>query len=190
MSQAELLKRTAGVLDRLGISFMLSGSLVSSLQGEPRSTHDIDLVVDIGADRIDALVQAFGEPEFYLSRDAIEAAVADQGMFNLLDIGAGDKVDFWLLTDEPFDQSRFARRRRIEIDGTPVWVSAPEDTILMKLKWGREAGGSEQQFQDALRVYEVQHGVLQLEYLQHWTVELGLQDDWQRLLAEAKPLDR
>ena len=68
-------------------------------------------------------------------------------------------------------------------------ATSASDTILMKLKWGREAGGSEQQFHDALRVYEVQHGVLQLDYLQQWASLLGLAENWQRLLAEARPLD-
>ena len=29
-------------------------------------------------------------------------------MFNLLALTEGDKVDFWILTEEPFDRSRFA----------------------------------------------------------------------------------
>ena len=28
-------------------------------------------------------------------------------MFNLIDLKEGDKVDFWLLTNETFDKSRF-----------------------------------------------------------------------------------
>jgi hypothetical protein len=35
-------------------------------------------------------------------------------------------------------------------------VSAPEDTILMKLLWAAQAGGSQKQTEKALGVYEVQ----------------------------------
>lgn len=35
------------VLQRAGVPYMVTGSLVSSLQGEPRATHDIDLIVQI-----------------------------------------------------------------------------------------------------------------------------------------------
>lgn len=45
MSQQELLKKVIQVLDDVGIQYMLTGSVVSSLQGEPRSTHDIDMEV-------------------------------------------------------------------------------------------------------------------------------------------------
>jgi hypothetical protein len=39
-----------------------------------------------------------------------------------------------------------------------IWVSSPEDTILAKLRWADISGGSEKQFTDALRVFEVQQG--------------------------------
>jgi hypothetical protein len=43
MSQQELLKKTVRFLDENKIEYMLTGSYTSSLQGEPRSTHDIDI---------------------------------------------------------------------------------------------------------------------------------------------------
>lgn len=79
-------------------------------------------------------------------------------MFNLINLKEGDKVDFWILTDDPFDKSRFSRRITEEFMGIKLLVSTPEDTILAKLKWAKESGGSEKQFIDALRVYEVQYG--------------------------------
>ena len=45
MSQPELLKRVVQALDAAGIDYMVTGSIVSSLQGEPRATHDIDIVI-------------------------------------------------------------------------------------------------------------------------------------------------
>lgn len=45
MSQQELLKKVIKVLEDARIQYMITGSVVSSLQGEPRSTHDIDMVV-------------------------------------------------------------------------------------------------------------------------------------------------
>jgi hypothetical protein len=34
------------MLERLGIPYLAAGSLASSVHGEPRSTNDVDLVVD------------------------------------------------------------------------------------------------------------------------------------------------
>jgi len=47
VSEQSLLKRVVEALEVAGVGYMLTGSLASSLQGEPRATHDIDLVVDI-----------------------------------------------------------------------------------------------------------------------------------------------
>jgi hypothetical protein len=58
----------------------------------------------------------------------------------------------------------------------------------MKLRRADLSGGSEKQFRDALRVYEVQYGVLDLDYLNTWAVQLGVEPLWQRLCAEATPL--
>lgn len=188
MSQPELLKTVVLVLEQAKIDCMLTGSLVSSLQGEPRATHDIDFVVRMQPSDVDLVLEAFTPPRFYASEPAIRQAVEELGMFNVLDTAEGDKVDFWLLTAEPFDVSRFGRRQVEDVAGIPVPVSAPEDTILAKLRWAKLSGGSEKQYTDALRVYELQHGVLDSEYLEQWVHELGLEESWARLRDEARPL--
>ncbi len=183
MAQTELLKHAIDALDHLGVASMLTGSLASSLQGQPRATHDIDLVIDLPPERIDALLEEFPPPDYYLSRAAIEEALRDRSLFNVLDLREGDKIDFWMLTDEPFDRSRFARRQRYNIDGVDVAVSSPEDTILMKLKWSQAAEGSRLQFGDAQHIYELHRGVLDTQYLETWIQALGLTEIWNRLQA-------
>ena len=60
------MSRVIRCLDDLGIDYMLTGCYASSIQGEPRSTHDIDLVVSLTSDDADNFVEAFTDPEFYL----------------------------------------------------------------------------------------------------------------------------
>lgn len=172
MSQQALLTRIVEALDGAGIPYMLTGSLASSLQGEPRATHDIDLVIDIAPGDVARVTRALSAPEVYLDEHAVRDAMRRRTMFNLVDSSSGDKADFWLLTDELFDRERFARRVRVEALGLEVSVSAPEDTILMKLRWSAQAGGSEKQLGDALRVYELQAGSLDEGYLDEWAVRL------------------
>ena len=167
---------------------MLTGSLVSSLQGEPRATHDIDLLVELSTTAAKRLAEAFPLPDFYVSEERVRQAVRRKTMFNLIDLKSGGKVDFWSLTEEPFDRSRFSRRRPARLFDELIQVSSPEDTILMKLMWAKESGGSEKQYGDALRVYEVQFSVLDHDYLEHWVKRLELQRLWRRLQGEAETL--
>lgn len=188
MSQQELLKKVVRTLEQLGIDYMVTGSIVSSLQGEPRSTQDIDIVVNLLRSKVHDLAGAFPPPDYYLDEEAVAEAVSGKGMANLIDTASGDKVDFWLLTTEPFDQSRFGRRYNEDVLGMRIAVSAPEDTILMKLRWSRMSSGSEKQFTDVVRVYEVQYGKLDLAYLHEWALKLGIESDMERLRNEARTL--
>jgi hypothetical protein len=188
MSQQELLKKVIRALDSAGIEYMVSGSIVSSLQGEPRLTHDIDVVVAIQEPKVSLLAGNFPLPEYHLDEDSILDAIKKKKVFNLIDVNSGDKVDFWILTDEAFDTSRFKRKHAQEVVGFKVVVSSPEDTILMKLKWAKLSEGSEKQYTDALRVYEVQCEKLDMGYLIEWSKRLGVDALLKRIQEEAEVL--
>ena len=178
--------RVVGALEQSKIPYMVTGAVVSSLQGEPRATHDIDIVVEIDPFKVKTLMDAFPEPDFFLQESAIRQAIEQHSMFNLLFIEEGLKVDFWILQNEPYDRERFRRRYTESFTGIDIAVSTPEDTILSKLLWAKKIGGSEKQFTDALRVYEVQYSKLDLEYLRKWVVRLGIKELWQRIQNEAE----
>jgi len=186
--QSELLIKAVNILNQAKIKYMLTGSVASSLQGEPRATHDIDILINIDHTYITPLLNAFTPPEFYISEEAIHDAINFNSMFNVIDTTSANKIDFWLITAEPFDRSRFKRKQEEHIAGLTMNVSTPEDTILMKLKWAKLSGGSEKQFTDALRVYELQFNILDLNYLESWATKLEIVETWDRLKHEAQPL--
>lgn len=187
MSQQELLARVIRVLNDAAVPYMVTGSVVSSTQGEPRSTHDIDIVVAISASSARLLAQNFPPPDYYLDADAILDAIRNQSMFNLIDARDGGKVDFWILTKDPFRQACFNRRHAEEAAGLCLMVSRPEDTILSKLRWAKESGGSEKQLTDALRVFEVQFMQLDTDYLERWAKRLEVVELLERIKHEAQP---
>ena len=188
MSQQALLERVVAALEGAGIGYMVSGSLASSLQGEPRATHDIDLVIEARPDDSARLLKALEAPDLYLDGEAVREAVRRRRPFNLIQPATGDKVDFWPLTDEAYDRERFGRREVVDALGLRLAVSTPEDTILMKLRWSQDSGGSEKQLTDALRVYEVQAGGLDAQYLHDWAARLGVDPLLTALIAQAEPL--
>ena len=188
MSQQELLKKVIYSLENAEIEYMVTGSIVSSLQGEPRLTHDIDIVVSIQEKDIKKFIKHFPSPQYYLDEISIVDAIRTKHYFNLIDTEMGDKVDFWILTDEPFDRSRFARKYEEGMFGFGFMVSRPEDTILAKLNWSMLSGGSEKQFIDALRIFEVQYEMIDENYLSSWAKKLHVEPLLQRLKNEAEIL--
>ena len=114
MSQFRLLEEIIKKLESSSIPYMLTGSIVSSLQGVPRSTHDIDVIISISEKDIEKIISNFSKEDFYYNEETIKNAVRKKSQFNLINQDYGDKIDFWLLTESGFDKSRFSRRQKIK----------------------------------------------------------------------------
>jgi len=189
MSQFGLLGLIVTFLERENIPYMVVGSFVSSLYGEPRSTHDIDIIVSLRETSIDPLVSEFLPPRYYISPDAIQLAIQSKRSFNLIDTEEGDKIDFFILKEEEYEHIKFKRKRREEIMGIPVNVLSPEDLILSKFIWSVLSGGSEKQFKDALGVLRVQFKHIDFNYLESQAKVLNVNHLLQRALKDISETD-
>lgn len=170
--------RLAAVFEELEIVYWLSGSLASSIHGEPRSSHDVDFVVDLTAAQVAALVQAL-EEEFFVDEGFIREAVQRRDSFQLVQRDGYNRVDVFLMKDQPFANEQRRRRERKVVDtrtGAALWVTSVEDIVLQKLAWYRRGGEvSDLQWRDVLGVLKVNPG-LDREYLRKWAVDLGIAD--------------
>ena len=92
------------------MEYMVTGSVASSLQGEPRATHDIDIVVEMSPQQVPLIRTAFPQNEYAFDEVAAVQAIFKRDMFQLSEFSSGDKIDFWVLKDNPFDQNVFSRR--------------------------------------------------------------------------------
>jgi len=185
MSQFRLLEEVVKKLKLSNIPYMLTGSIVSSLQGVPRSTHDIDIIISISEEDIEKIISNFPEKDFYFKKETIKDAVSKKSQFNIISQRFGDKIDFWLLTDSEFDRIRFSRRQKIEFMGFDIIVSSPEDTILEKLYWSKISGGSKKHYLDALKVYEIQQETLDMNYMVKWSRKISVSRIFRNMKNEA-----
>src|SRR5437879_3390762 len=106
MDASELLRYLAAVLERLGIPYFVTGSLATIAYGEPRFTNDIDVVVDLRRDQVEAFCAAFPAPEYYCSREAVLHAVEHRFQFNVLHPGSGLKIDVIISSGSELDLAR------------------------------------------------------------------------------------
>ena len=172
MEQQELLLRTVEILENLKIPYMVTGSFAVNFYGIPRTTHDIDLVVQIRFSDADRLVQQFPS-DFYSDAQMIRQAIEHQFMFNVIDPASGLKIDFWILKRDPYDAERFRRRREQVILGRKISTPSPEDVILSKLIWYKEAQ-TDKHLNDARGVWELQKEILDQAYLHLWAEKLAV----------------
>ena len=185
---ADLLRDVAAILDSLGIRYVVGGSIASSLHGEARFTRDVDIIIELSADRIEPLAAAL-QPRFYVGLDAMKEALRTRDSFNAIDPESGLKVDFFVLGRSAFDLEEFRRGMREPSPPrgrAPLVYKTPEDTILRKLQWFRAGGEvSNQQWHDVLGVLATCRGRLDEAYLDRWAVELGVTDLLTKARAQA-----
>jgi hypothetical protein len=181
--QADFLEELIGKLDKQSIAYMLSGSVSSSLHGQPRATKDIDMVIAPSEKQVLNFAGTLGE-NYYVSLDAVRNAFVHSSMFNVIDVESGWKADFIIRKDRPFSRQEFERRCIAKIRGLDVWVTSPEDTVLSKLEWAKDRR-SEQQFRDALGVALVQWRRLDKDYLHKWAGQLHIEGQLKQLLEQA-----
>jgi hypothetical protein len=166
----------ARVLDQLGISYAVGGSLASSLWGIPRSTQDADLVADLRSEHVQAFVSGV-EGAFYVSPERVHHAVGRRSSFNLIHLKTGLKVDIFIFKGDLQSLQEMSRRRIFPLtSGDQLPVASPEDIVLQKLHWYRLGSGiSDQQWNDILGVLKVQRRSLDLPYLKEWAdrIEVG-----------------
>jgi hypothetical protein len=172
-------------LDRFGIPHMLAGSFASTYHGDPRSTNDIDLVIDPTRAALDAFVRGLDPERYYVGAEAARAAFERRGLFNVVLLDSGWKVDLILRKERPFSRSEFERRAPAVIAGVSVFVATAEDTIVAKLEWAR-AGESERQLRDVVGILAVSGGHLDRDYIARWVADLGLSGLWSRAQSEAE----
>jgi len=68
MSQKDFLTRLMAKLEDSGIPYMISGSLGSSLHGEPRATNNIDLIIAPTKVQLNAFIQSLSEGYYVFGR--------------------------------------------------------------------------------------------------------------------------
>jgi hypothetical protein len=163
---------------------MVAGSLSSSYYGKPRSTQDVDIIIDPEHDRLLSFLNLLG-PEHYVSRVAAMDALKHRGMFNVIDTRYGWKVDLIIRKARPFSVEEFGRRRPAELMGVHSWILSPEDCVLSKLEWtkGRD---STLQLQDAIQVLIMQGDKIDFSYLKRWAHELGVVQELEDLMEQAR----
>jgi hypothetical protein len=182
MTEQELLCDCLRRLSNSKFHYMLVGSMAGNYWGIPRSTHDIDFVIQYDTDSVDDLVSLFAD-EFFIQRSSVEAALAPPYQFNALDSRSALKVDVFRLAGDDYELQRFSRRRRVKILGEDAFIAAPEDIILHKLRW-YTISAADRQLTDSAGIMAVSGPTLDHAYLDDWAGKIDVLE----LLAKVRDL--
>jgi hypothetical protein len=181
--------RVARELERLGVPYVIGGSVATLLHGEPRATLDVDFAVHLTPDRAAALAAAL-EDDFFAQPEALIEAARAFGMCNVIHKHPMLKVDLHVRAARGHSAEEMRRAVRMQLGSDPrdvVRVATVEDSILAKLRWYRSGGEvSDRQWSDVLGVAKLHIVSLDRGYLERWASELGLTDLLARVLDRAR----
>lgn len=179
MQDPDLISLFVAPLESADIRYMITGSVASSIYGEPRNTLDIDLVVLLEAEQIPILPVLFGENDYYLPPAdiiAIESRRKAHGHFSIIHHNTGLKADIYLSRNHTALPWALEHTRRVQTLASPITIAPPEYVILYKLEFFRE-GGSQKHLRDIAGIIEQQE--LDSGILESFILNLGLQPQWQ-----------
>jgi hypothetical protein len=176
--QERILKDCTERLERLGIAYMLTGSMAMVAYAMMRMTNDIDIVMEVSPAHADKIIEEF-EPDYYVPHGRMRDAIARKFMFNLLHQETLVKVACVMRKDNEFQRAAFSRRRKINFSDFDIWIISKEDLILAKLNWAKNTK-SEMQMRDVAGI--LRNGYDEI-FVRDWARKLGVEDLLEKSLA-------
>lgn len=171
-------------LNRLGVTYMVTGSVAAAMYGEPRLTNDVDLVVALAGGDSRRLHEAFDPAAFYVPPEEaieVERSRAVHGHFNLIHRDTALRADIYLAGRDPLHEWALARRTRVSVEGDVVWVAPADYVVIRKLQYLRD-GGSVKHVDDVRAMMRMMGTTLDRPTLESTVARLGLQAEWQRVI--------
>jgi hypothetical protein len=149
---------------------MLSGSVAMSTYTVPRFTRDFDFIVHLKLKDVAPLMEQFKDG-YYCDENAVKQAIAEKGMFNIIDHKSSYKADFIVLKDEPYRRIEFERRNQVDFLDMSIYIVSPEDLLISKIIWIQQVQ-SGLQMEDIKTLVELPE--MDWVYIRQWISTLKL----------------
>lgn len=189
MGFLDIVAEFSAILSSLGIRHAVGGSIASSAWGEPRHTNDADFLVQLDPGVAEDLLRELPEAYYAEPRDVREAARDDSpfASFQALYLPSTFKLDCFVGNSDwhgaQLDRVVFQEIR----PGVSIPFVSAEDMIVAKCRrfdLGHRV--SDRQWNDLVRLYEVQRDHLDAGYIERWLSQFGLLDLWAEIRAQSK----
>ncbi len=184
MLEPDLIELFVGPLQSEGIRYFISGSVAAMLYGEPRVTHDIDLVVFLRATDIAKLPKLYPSPEFYVPpAEAIVAEMArkQHGCFSIIHADSSLRADFFMANRDELHAWAFRNLKQYSARNMGVSLAPPEYVIVRKLEYFRE-GSSDKHLRDIRGILNISGQQINQADLDEWIQRRGVEAEWRKIV--------
>ncbi len=189
MNDLQIVAAYSGFLAEVGVRHVVGGSLASSAWGEQRSTNDADFLLRFTGEQLEGFLVLLPhdftveEAEVRASSASTEAFASFQARYE----PSVFKIDNFIANDQ-WQLEQLDRAKPLELlKGSAVPFASAEDMIVAKCRWfdlGNRV--SDRQWNDLVRLYEVQRMSLETSYIERWLTHFDLMDLWQEIQRQAR----
>ncbi len=184
MLQAELITVFIDPLNRVALPYMITGAVAAIYYGEPRLTHDIDIVVQITASDVELFCTCFSVDGYYCPPpDIIQIEIKRKSFahFNLIHHDSGLKADCYPAGHDELHRWGLEHRKKVVIDTKRTfWLAPAEYVIIRKLQYFRE-GGSEKHIEDIAHMLRVSSKQVDFTFLEKYITLYRLDEEWKKI---------
>lgn len=174
------LRRLYENLAATGLPVFVGGSVAAMWYGEPRSTLDIDVVVEAGPEDAERIVAAYPAGEFYVPpldvvREELSRGAA--GSFNVIDLASGLKADIYVAGDDPLIAFGFANARPESVGATRLNLAPATYVVAMKLRF-YAISHQDKHLRDIRSILAVSPEAVDAARVTEWALRFGVVDAW------------
>ena len=173
-NQIDIVRDISERLDAVDIGYMLTGSMALNCYALPRLPRNLDLVVVLRPADAEIVARLFS-PDYDLSREAVDSAIAQLSFFNLFHRKSRIKVNCIICQQINYRRTEFSRRQRVNFENFKTWIVSKEDLIISKLHWARKSR-SPRHLRDVQNLAATGCDTI---YIERWTRALGIFKLWQ-----------
>jgi len=174
-------------LESAGIEYLIGGAVATWVWGEPRSTLDLDLVVDIPLEAVAQLSNELKKRDMLVPAEIILDNILEDRVdlpINAIHMHSGYKADLYPIREgDELRASAFGRRRRVDLGESlgEVYLHSPEDLIIYKL-WYYSISQQTKHIRDITSIVMTLGDELDIGYIETWGMKKGLHNIWRDLI--------
>lgn len=180
MDSLKIIRQFLAPLNKLEIDYVVTGSVASIIYGNPRLTHDIDLVININSLQVTDFLAQFDPDKFYVPPAEvfqIELKRDAHGHVNIIHLESGFKADLYFAGKSDLQMWALNKYSETEFFNMSFRLAPVEYVIIQKLLFYREAK-MQKHIIDIQGILEHSKEIIDFELLNFYIDKYKLDDIW------------
>ncbi len=188
----KLVKKIARILEKIPIRYVIVGGFATILRGRPRTTTDLDLIIENNPERIESFLKSLIKEGFEVMENQVHMAIAEGTNASIFDNQSPLRIDL-KVAKKADDLNALTSAVKESYQGISIQVASTEQILYGKVLYlGNisDIPDSElleyQDVRDFINVFREQQEKINLILLAEKVRGAGLTRTLERLITEAR----